>query len=140
MVFYCIAALEFFPIPHITHHTDKLDGIHVKDPFCAGMVAELLVVTGQAQQILQTESTCTQDITLHADPVSVTACHLDYRFYPFGLSQESGSDARHTDHSCLAVCNVDSINITFEQAGFISNDFWISTFGRAQFPGYCEFA
>ena len=77
------AALKFSGIPHIAHHAKQLDGIHVENTLSAGMIAELLVITGKAEQVFQTKGTGTEDVTLHADTVPVATGHLDDRLNSF---------------------------------------------------------
>ena len=57
-----LTALKDLLVTHPADHTQHLDGIHVKNAFGAGMVAELLMVTGEAKQIFQAQGRGAQDI------------------------------------------------------------------------------
>ncbi len=100
------------------------------------MVAELLVVTGEAEQVLQAHGRSGQQVTLHTDPVPVTTGHLDDRFYSLRLCYQTGTDTGHSDNSGLAVCNINRIHIPLEDACFFSDHLRVAIFGRPQLTGH----
>ncbi len=48
-----LAALELLRVAQVPHHAEELDRIHVEHALGAGMIAELLVIARQTEQILQ---------------------------------------------------------------------------------------
>jgi hypothetical protein len=74
------------------------------------MVAEFLMIAGEAQKIAESQGGGAEDVTLHADPVPVAAGHLDDRLNPFGQSKKAGPDTGHSDNGGLAVGNIDRVN------------------------------
>ena len=130
-----LAALELPVVAHVPDHAQQLDGVHVKDTLGAGMVAELLVVTGETEQVFQAHGRRGQDIALHADAVAVTAGHLDDRFHALGLGDQAGADTRHPDNRCLAVGDVDGIDIPSQDARLFPDHFRVTVFRRSQLTG-----
>ncbi len=125
-----LAALELFSVPHLAHHPQQLDGVHIEDPLGAGMVAELLVIAGKAEQIFQPQGRGPQDIALHPDPIAVAAGHLDNRLHPFRLGKESGSDTGHPHNGGLAVGDIDRINLALKQTRLLPHHFRVAALGR----------
>ena len=44
-----LAALKFLGVPHIPHHSQELNGVHVKNTLGSRMIAEFLVISRQAE-------------------------------------------------------------------------------------------
>ena len=131
-----LAALEPALVAQRPHHTEHLDGVHVKDPFGARMVAELLVITGQAEQVLQPQGRGAQDIALHPDPVPVAAGHLDNRLHPLGLDDQAGGNTGHPDNGGLTVGDIDRVHMALQQPGLFAHHLGVAVLGRSQLTGY----
>ncbi len=136
MAFDRLAALELFAIPQVPHHSQQLHRIKIKNPLGAGVIAEFLMVAGEAEEIFQAQGGGPQNIALHPDPVAVAAGHLDDRLHPFRLGDESGPDAGHPDNRGLAVGDIDRIHMTLEQPGLLPHHLRVGALGRAEFAGH----
>ena len=92
MLFYRFSALKLFVIAHGLDHPKELDGVHVKNAFCAWMIPKFLVIAGQAEQVFQSKGAGAEDVTLHADSIPVSTGHLDDRLKAFRLCDKTGAD------------------------------------------------
>ena len=87
------------------------------------MITELLVVTGQGQDIANTVGGCPEDIRLHRQPVAVAAHHLKIRFEAFLHHEQGCCPAGHTHNRSLVVGDIDGIHHTFQRSGFFFDGF-----------------
>ena len=100
------------------------------------MITKFLMVTGKTEQILQPHAGCGQQIRLHGDSVTVTTGHLNDRFHTFRHGNKTSSNGRHPNNGCLAVSNINCINITLEDSGLGSDHLRITVLRRSQLTGY----
>ena len=107
-------------------------------PFGLGVVAELLVVTGEAEHVANPVGIGAQDVGLHGQTVAVAADHLKIRFQTFLDQQQAGGPAGHADHGGLVVGDVDRVDVALQERGLVSDLFCIASPGRSQLAGECE--
>ncbi len=130
-----LTALEATLVAHGPGHAEELDGVHVEHPLGPRMVAELLVIAGEAKQVLEPQGGGAEDIGLHADPVAVPAGHLDHRLHPFRHDDGTGGDARHANDGGLTVGDVDRVHLALENVRLLPDHAGIARFRRSQFTG-----
>jgi hypothetical protein len=73
---------EFALVAHLLHHGDELHGVDVVYVFGLGVVAELLVVAGEAEHVSYAQGVYPQDIGHHGQAVAVPAHHLKVGLEP----------------------------------------------------------
>ena len=88
---------------------NQVDRINVVDPHGPGMVAQVLVVTSQAENIADAERGGSQKVALQSQPVAVAHHHLHQGLRTSFLDQETPGEARHAHHRGLVVGHVDRI-------------------------------
>jgi hypothetical protein len=89
---------------------NQLNGINIKDVLGSGMVAKLLMVTGEAKDIADAQSYGTQYITLNGYPVPVSADYLHHRVNALLLQKHATSQARHAHDGSLIISDISRIN------------------------------
>ncbi len=75
-----------------------------------GVVAEGLVIAGQAEQVAHPQRVGAQQVALDRQAVAVAAGHLDDRFQPFLDDDGPGADAGHAHDGGLVVGDVDRVD------------------------------
>ena len=80
-----LPAQELALVPHQLHRLDELDGVHVEDVRRLGWSPKLLVVAGEAEDVVDAEGGRAQDIALEGDAVPVPGGHLQDRLEPHEL-------------------------------------------------------
>ena len=78
------------------------------------MVAEGLVVAGQAEQVAHAQGVRAQQVTLDRQAVAVTAGHLDDRLQALLDDNGPGSDAGHAHDGGLVIGDVDRIAVALQ--------------------------
>ena len=127
------AAEEAAVVAHHLHGLQELSGIQVEYVGGVGMVPETLMVAGEAEDVVDSEGRCTQDIALDGDAIPVAGNHLENGFQPHLLDADAGSQAAHSHHSGLVVGHVDGVDI-------ISDGFCLRIHHRAfRTPGWTAF-
>ena len=96
------------------------------------MIAELLVVAGQTEEVLQPQGGSRQHVGLHRDPVAVAAGHLDDRLHALSLGQQARADGRHAHNGGLAVGDVDRIHLALEQPRLGADHLRVTVLRRPQ--------
>ena len=104
------------------------------------MVAELLVVAGEAEHVADPVGIGAQDVGLHGQAVAVAADHLKVWFQTFLDQQQTGGPAGHADHGGLVVGDVDRVDVALQKRGLMSDLFGIASPGWSQLAGECEVA
>ena len=109
-----LTALELLFVAHVPYHAQQLDGVHVKDAFGAGMIAELLMISSKAEQIFQSQGADAPRISL-CMPMRLRSRQVIWitGSTPSDRVKQAGADTGHSDNSCLAVGNVDRVDIAF---------------------------
>ena len=81
--------------------------------------AELLMVAGKAEAVLEAKRRCAEEVRLHGDPVPVAAGHLHDRLEPLLKRDDRSSDARDADDRGLAVGDVRRVAEALQQLRFL---------------------
>ena len=99
--------------------------------FAVGVVAELLMVAGEAEHVIEPEGRCAEEIALQGDPVPVAADHLHDRVEAHLLEKDRGAYARHPDHARLVVRDVDAVHIPLQIGALLPHHLRVRAPGRA---------
>jgi len=73
------------------------------------MVTKLLMVTGKAKEIADTQSYSAQYITLNSQSIPVPDDHLHYRVNALLLQKCAASEAGHADDGSLVIGDINGI-------------------------------
>jgi hypothetical protein len=122
-------------VAHLFDRPDQLGGVDVEHALGLGVVAELLVIAGQAEQVANSQGRSTQDVGLHGQPVAVPADHLVVGLQAFFDGEQRGGPAGHSDHGGLVIGNIDGIHIADQGFGFFANRRHVGSAGRSQLSG-----
>ena len=130
-----LAALEEVFVPHFLEHRNELDGVDVVDVLRHRVIAELLVVAGEANEIVDAVGRRAENVGLHGDAVAVPADHLHDGVHALVLDDQGRGERRHADHRGLVVGDVHAVHESLEQPGFLSHDFRIRASRRPALTG-----
>ena len=97
------------------------------------MVAQALVVTGEAKNVANSERSGSQDVALQGQAVSVSDHHLQHGLCTCLHEQQASSQARHAHHSGLVVGHVDGVARGLEQFTFLAHAVRRTPLGRSGF-------
>ena len=100
------------------------------------MVAQLGVVAGEAQNVVNAQHGSAQKVGLQGDAVAVTAGHLEDGGQPRVLQSHTGRQASHTHDGRLVIGDVDGGDGRQMLLGFRYQMAAVSTLGRAYFRGH----
>jgi len=92
----------------------QLHGIQIKDILALGVIAELLVIPGEAENIMDIEGGSSQDIALQGNSVSIPGDHLENRLQAHQFEPNTGCQTAQTGYRGLIVGNVDGIHIMLD--------------------------
>ena len=134
-VLYFITADEQLLISHRLQGIYKLDGVKIEDILAGAVVAELLVIAGKAEDVLQPQGIGAQDIALDRDPVPVPAGYLDYRLQTLPEHQGPGGDRGHAYDGRLIVRDIYGIDHALQIARLFPDYFQIRALRRAELGG-----
>ncbi|VTR67808.1 hypothetical protein DESC_610391 [Desulfosarcina cetonica] len=132
------AAEELGFVAHFFDGADQLGGVDVEDALGLGMVAELLMVAGEAEHVADAHGRGTEDVGLHGQPVAIPADHLVIGLEPLFDGDQRGRPAGHAHHGGLVVGDIDGIDLADQVLGLIPNRLHVGSAGRPQFSGEGE--
>ena len=112
--------------------------LNIEYAFGVGMIAEHLVIAGEAQNISKPQGVGAQNIGLHGQAVSVATDHLVIRLQTDLFGNQGPGPTCHPHHGCLVVRGVDHVHHADKGLGFLFDVFHICAAGRAQLTGKCE--
>ena len=101
-----------------------------------GMVAEGLVVAGEAQQVFDPHGRGAQDVALERDAVHVPGDHLHHRFHAHFQEDFCGGHGTETHHRGLVVGDVHRVDVVFQEVGFVPEMIGVGAPGRPAFAGH----
>ncbi|MBA7660838.1 hypothetical protein ES703_68844 [subsurface metagenome] len=104
------------------------------------MVAELLVVAGKTEDVIDTEGDGAEHIALQRQPVPVANDHLHHRLNALLPQKQAASQAGHAHDGRLVIGDVHRIAAAAEQFTFLSYNLGAGTFRRSSFRGHGKFA
>ncbi len=87
------------------------------------MIAEYLMIPGQAEQVGDSEGSGAQYIALRGDSVAVAADHLHHRIEAFFEQYLAGCQAAHAHHTGLIIRHVAGIDVAFQDFRFFAHHF-----------------
>ncbi len=131
-----IATSELTLVPHILDHTNQLSRVDVEHLPSGRVVAETLMVAGEAKNVFHAQNIRAEDISLDSKAVAVSAGHLYHRLQPAVQQQLARGDAADADDSGLIVRQVHRVDLTSQEISLLVNQAHIGTLGRAKFRGY----
>jgi hypothetical protein len=99
------------------------------------VIAENLVIAGQAEYVSDSQAIGTQQVALDGYAVAVPAGHLENRLQSVMVNMQTGRQTGHPYHRGLTVGDISGVNIIFQQAGIGNYPFRGSVLGRTYFSG-----
>ena len=118
----------------------KLGGVQVEDVGAVGVVAEVLVVAGEAEDVVDPEGGGPQDVALQGDAVAVPGHHLQDRLQAHELDADARGQAAHAAHRGLVVGDVDGVHVVLDQVGLVVDHRAVGAPGRTHLRGDGEVA
>ena len=115
------------------HCVKKGYGIKVEDRFCLRMIAHLSMITGKAENIVNTEHSCAEKIRLQSDTVSVTACKLENGIHACIFKNLTHCKRSKTHNRRLVICYVNCMNTCKVCFGFFYQLIYMDSFRRSYF-------
>ena len=76
-----------------------------------------------------------EQISLHADAIAITACHLQHRLHACVEKQTANRQAAHAHHRTTAIGDIDGMNPFAQEFGHGQGMTGISPAGRHHFSG-----
>jgi hypothetical protein len=104
-----VAAQDPVLVPQGLDRLNQVDRIDVVDPHGTRMVAQALMVAGQAQDVANAERGGPQEIALQGEAIAVAHHHLQHGLRAGLLEQETAGEARHAHDGGLIVGHVDGV-------------------------------
>ena len=127
-------------VTHGLEHRELLKGVDVPHGLGLGVVAQGLVVAGEAQHVLDTHGGGTQDVRLDRDPVAVPGHHLHHGFEPLVEHQPGGADRAHAHDGGLVVGHIGGVHASLEQSRKLPHLLGVGTLRGTQLAGHREMA
>ena len=87
-----ITAEKGLLIAHHLQRRDELYGVHVVDVLARRMIAKVLMIAAQAQDIPDAQGVGPEDVALNRDAVAVATGDLDHRLQSFGEGEDTRCD------------------------------------------------
>jgi hypothetical protein len=127
-------------------HVDELHRIQIKNRLGFLVVAQLYVVAGEQQHIVDAQGISGQQIALQGDAVAVPAGQLINRLDALLLQGDTGGQRSQAHHGRLVVGHIDGVDPTLQIFGFLGTggSMFLSRFTApligADFAGNHKFA
>ena len=120
-------------IPHELDRLNQLGGVEVKDVDSLGVIAKVLMVPSETEDIMNAERSGSKDITLDADAVSVSGNHLQYGLQPHLLDADASGQTTQAHHRGLVVGDVYGIHVILDEVRLLLHHLTIGATGRTTF-------
>ena len=120
-------------VPHELDRLNQLGGVEVKDVDSLGVIAEMLMVPSEAEDIVNAERSGSKDITLDADAVSVSSYHLQYGLQPHLFDADARGQTTQAHHRSLVVGDVYGIHVVLDEVCLLLHHLTVGTTGRTTF-------
>jgi hypothetical protein len=91
-----------------------LHGIQIEDILALGIIAKLLVIAGQTQDVMDVKGCGAQNVALQSNSVSVSGNHLQGRFQAHEFEVDAGCQAAKARDRGLIVGYVDGIYMVLD--------------------------
>jgi hypothetical protein len=103
-----LVAAEKAPlVTHVPYRLDQLHRIEIKDILGLGWSPKRLMITGEAEDVVDAKGGGTEHIALQGNPVAVPDHHLQYRVKALQFQMDTGGQAAQPGYRGLVVGNVD---------------------------------
>ena len=112
---------------------EQRDGVQVENGLGLGMVAQLGVVAGEAEQVLNAQGGGAQQVRLQGDAVTVAAGHLEDGGEAGVLQDLAGGHGAQTHDGGLVIGHVDGGNLLQVGLGFLHQVLQMDALGGADF-------
>jgi len=129
------APSSFWPdgkVPFVAHRLDQMDQLHrvdVEDVLGLGIVAEFLVIAGQAEHVAHPQRRGPEQVGLQGDAVAVAHHHLQQGLDPHLLEQHAAGDRAHPHHRGLVVGDVAGVDVALDIGRLLPHDLRIGARG-----------
>src|SRR4030042_2746983 len=127
---------EFPVLPQCLDGVDELNGVYVKDVLCLGMIPELLVVSGQTEDVVDPQRRCPQDIALDRNPAPVPPDHLEDRVKSPAFEDHARCEGGHPHDGGLVVRHIDRIHNSLEEFSLLPYHLRVRTSWRPALGGH----
>ena len=95
----------------------------------------MLVVAGEAEEIINPEGGGPQDVALQGDAIPVPGSHLQDGLQPHEFHADDAGQAAQAAHRGLVVGDVDGVNMVLDELPLVLDHLTVGTARRPHFAG-----